>query len=176
MNKVSKKLLLNQLINISWTTVAFAPVLVYYSGGYVPRVLYIFLAVSLASGLLPARIFDLLQLSSDPQFYRRIGVLKIRNFVQDGDLINRSIRQELPGHRIIRNKSSLSKYMKTIDMYERFHFICLIFFLLTALLAFRDTRYYLGIIITAGNFLYNVCPILLQQYNKLKVSKLIGKS
>ena len=172
MKTVSKKLMLNQLINISWTLLAFTPILIYWSGQHFYTTIYIYLAISAIFGLVPKHIFERLQLSYKPEFYERLGVKKIRHFVQDGDIINRSIRKDLPHHRIIRDKSSLVKYLKTVEMYERYHFICLIFFLLISVHAFENSRYTISIIITTCNFLYNVCPILLQQFNTARVLNL----
>ena len=170
---MSKKLLINQLINFFWTIISFAPVTIYAFTVSNFWTIYFFIIVSILFGFLPTLVFKHIQLSRDPRFYEKLGVKKIRNFVQDGDIINRSIRKSLPHHRITCNRHSVVKYLKTVEMYERYHFICLIFFSLIGVHAFLHLRYNLGILITACNFLYNVCPILLQQFNKARVWKIV---
>lgn len=167
--------MLNQLINIGWTLLAFIPILVYLSSQSSYEAFYIFLVISLTFGFLPKQIFDRLQISRNPQLYKRLGVKRIRQFVQDGDIINRAIRKDLPQHCRIRDRTSLNKYLKTVEMYERYHFICLIFFLLISIQALMNLRYGIGALIITCNFLYNACPILLQQFNKSRILKL-GKS
>ena len=174
MKRISKKLLLNQFINFFWTIISFTPVIIYaFTAGPVWTI-YFFIVISILSGLLPKYIFDHIQLSRDPQFYEKLGVKKIRKFVQDGDIVNRSMRTSLTHHRIITNRNSVVKYLKTVEMYERYHFMCLTFFSLISLHAFFHSQLKLGILITACNFLYNVCPILLQQFNKARVLQITG--
>jgi len=43
MKTVSKKLMLNQLINISWTLLAFTPILIYWSGQHFYTTIYIYI-------------------------------------------------------------------------------------------------------------------------------------
>lgn len=112
-----------------------------------------------------------MQLSGAPKFYERFGVKIIRRFVQDGDIASKSLRS---GGRVIMNKARAQKYLNTIEMYERYHFLCLIFFLLTSLHAAANSRIAAALIIAACNIIYNVYPMLLQQYNKARILKLSG--
>jgi hypothetical protein len=118
---------------------------------------------------LPEKILNLLTLSSNRRFYERIGVKQVRRFVQNGDLVKSvSTKQKL---QIVNNLSQALEYRKTIAMYERFHWICFTFFLLTAILCFAEGRIETALIITIANLLYNVSSILLQQYNKIRIRK-----
>ena len=130
---------------------------------------YIFGGISIISLFLPAR---LLQISSNPKFYEDIGVRFIRKFVQDGDLVKRFIKKGKPQYSIIKNKTNALSYGSTIVMYERYHFLCFVFFLLTAFYAVYTGKYSLGLIIIMANIVYNICPILLQQYNRARLLKL----
>ncbi|SEI43865.1 hypothetical protein SAMN04487995_0736 [Dyadobacter koreensis] len=153
--------MLNQLINVGWTILVFTPVVIYSDSMRSLKIIYIFSVISALCGFLPKKIFDSFKFSADPQFHERFGVRKIRNFVQDGDLISRSIRKDLPHHRTIKGKEMFRKYLKTVEMYEHYHIICLIFFLLLTIYAVSNHGFGIGIIVTAGNLLYNICPILL---------------
>ena len=109
-------------------------------------------------------------LSSNRRFYEKIGVKQIRKFVQNGDLV-KSITPK-PKQQVVNNLSQAQRYMKTIAMYERFHWVCFAFFLLTAILCFYEGRVEPGLMIMAANLLYNAGSILLQQYNKIRIRKL----
>jgi hypothetical protein len=110
-----------------------------------------------------------MQLSAAPKFYERFGVKTIRRFVQDGDIASKRLRSE---GRVIMNKARAQKYLQTIEMYERYHFLCFVFFLLTSFHAAANSKAAAALIIAACNIIYNVYPLLLQQYNKARILKL----
>jgi hypothetical protein len=168
-----KKEFLNQFINFVWTTLCFAPVLSYWIEVYSGPLLYFFVAVSLIFGFLPARFFQSIQLSQSSGFYEKAGVRWVRKFVQNGDFIKRITQKEEKEKRVIKDRKAIEKYLKTIAMYERYHFVCLVFFLLTTLhAAFYKAFIYSAIIFTC-NFFYNISPIFLQQYNRVRILKLL---
>ena len=165
---------LNQIINLFWTAVCFAPLLSYWLNEEIDFYFYIFTLVSLITAFLPNRVFDLLAFSSNRKFYERLGAKTIRKLVQNGDIVKTmSAENRRP---IIRDISHARKYLKNIAMYERFHWACLVFFLLTSITAFFRGYLLTGLLITAANLLYNFSSILLQQYNKLRIKKLITES
>jgi hypothetical protein len=159
---------MNQAINFFWTILCFIPVIAFWRGADIFW-LYIFIGISVVSLLLPAK---LLQLSRNPKFYESLGVKFIRKLVQSGDYANRLIRRKNPQYKLIKNKANVAQYMRTIIMYERYHFLCFIFFLLTTIYALIHLRYVFVMLIIISNIIYNVCPILLQQYNRARVLKL----
>lgn len=166
---VYKRETLNQLINFFWTVLCFAPILWFWITEGINIYFYLFLVFSLALGILPEKMLNLLTLSSKKRFYERMGVKQIRRFVQNGDLVKSvSTKQKL---QIVNNLSQALQFKKTIAMYERFHWICFTFFLLSAILCITAGRIETGLIITAANLLYNVSSILLQQYNKIRIRK-----
>jgi hypothetical protein len=132
---------------------------------------YIFLGVAVVSLLLPAR---LLQLSNSPRFYEALGIKLIRKFVQNGEYVNRLIRKSKPDYKVVKDKQQAAQYLNTIAMYNRFHFLCLVFFMLTFAHAIISAKYLLALLIFMANLIYNVCPILLQQYNRARLLR-IGK-
>jgi glycosyl-4,4'-diaponeurosporenoate acyltransferase len=121
---------------------------------------------------MPEKILNLFTLSSNRRFYERIGVRQVRRFVQNGDVAKGMAGKEK--EKVVNNVSQARYYLKTISMYERFHWICFIFFLFTAILCFYKMRIELGFMIFIANLLFNVSSILLQQYNKIRIRNLTG--
>lgn len=157
---------MNQAINFFWTIVCFMPVGIcwYTAGSLVPC--YWFLAASLLCLFIPARM---LQISNNPAFYTRVGIKFFRKFVQNGDYVNRFIRKSKPAYKLIKNRESATSYTKTLAIYHAYHFGCLVFFALTMVYTVINTDYMLAVIIAFSNILYNVYPILLQQYNRARI-------
>jgi hypothetical protein len=133
------------------------------------QLLYVLIFVSLFSLIIPAK---LLQLSTNPKFYERLGIKFIRKLVQNGDYANRLIRKKNPQYKLIKSKDHARRYMHTVKMYERYHFLFFIFFLLTSLFALIITQYAYFVVIMLANIVYNVSPILLQQYNRARLLRL----
>jgi hypothetical protein len=125
---------------------------------------------NILSLFIPAR---LLQLNNTSKFYERFGVKFIRRFVQNGDYVTRHIKKSYPRYKLIKDRTQALKYIKTIMMYERYHFLCFVFFLLTAIAAIAGHHYFHFALIILCNIIYNVCPIMLQQYNRTRVLSLI---
>jgi hypothetical protein len=159
---------MNQAINFFWTIICFIPVIAFWMAADTFW-LYIFIGISVVSLLMPAK---LLQLSSKPSFYENLGVKFIRKLVQGGDYANRLIKIKNPRYKLIKNKASVAQYMRTIIMYERYHFLCFVFFMLSAVYALINQHYIFFVLIIIANIIYNVCPILLQQYNRARVLKI----
>ena len=101
-----------------------------------------------------------------------LGVKSIRKFVQNGDIVNAMTDKQK--HASIKGRSQAKQYLKTIAMYERFHWICFTFFLLTAISCFLKGYVKLGVAVTAANLLYNLGSILLQQYNGIRIRRITG--
>jgi len=166
-----KREALNQFINFFWTILSFAPVIWFWIKEGIDLYFYFFLATSVIVAIIPEKVLSYFTLSSSRRLYERLGVKHIRKFVQNGAIVNAMSNQE---KRVtINGITEAKKYLRTIAMYERFHWFCFIFFLLTTILCFYRGRWRLALIITLANILYNVCAILLQQYNKIRIKKMI---
>lgn len=113
-----------------------------------------------------------LQLSNNPNFYARTGVKFVRKFVQNGDYINRFIRKRNPTHGAIKNKENAVAYLKTTAVAEVYHLFCLVFFTLTISYTLMLGHYLIAAITALTNVLYNIYPILLQQYNRARIAKI----
>jgi len=163
---------MNQFINFFWTILGFAAVVAYWVSAGLSAWFYLFLIASIIPAFLPQKVADHLQLSNNTKFYERLGIRFIRKFVQHGDLANRMARRNNPRYHVIRQSATPASYLKTIMMYERYHLICFIFFLLTSLIAILNGYYLQFLLITISNILYNFYPILLQQYNRLRILRI----
>jgi hypothetical protein len=160
---------MNQVVNLFWTILCFIPLITYWITAGRLLWCFIFIGLSMLSLLLPLKY---LHLSNSPTFYEAWGVRFIRKFVQQGEYVNRFIRKSNPNYRIVKHKSNAAQYLKTTLMYERFHFLCFVFFIATAIHALISGHYLLVIIILIANVIYNVYPMLLQQYNRARIVRL----
>lgn len=160
---------MNQFINFFWTALGFAALFAYWFSAGLSAWFYLFIGLSIIPAILSRSFFYKVQLSHNTKFYERLGVRFIRKFVQYGDFANRLARKSYPAHPIIRRTINPDGYLSTIMMYERYHFICFIFFLLTSIMAMVQGRYLIALLIAISNVVYNVCPILLQQFNRIRV-------
>ncbi|WP_460685639.1 glycosyl-4,4'-diaponeurosporenoate acyltransferase CrtO family protein [Niabella aquatica] len=170
---IQKRDIFNQAINFFWSILCLVPIFWFWFKEGINNIYFrLFLGIALIIGLLPRSILNLLTFSSQRNFYERLGVKFIRKFVQNGDAVNSL--NHTKGIANAKGKKHFRTYTKTIAMYERYHWICLTFFLLTTLYCFAYGYVKFGILISIANTLYNFCPILLQQYNKLRIKKLFN--
>ncbi|RWY47929.1 glycosyl-4,4'-diaponeurosporenoate acyltransferase CrtO family protein [Mucilaginibacter gilvus] len=163
---------MNQAVNFFWTILCFTPVITVWANHYSVLWFCVFLMLSVLSQIFPA---SLIQLSSNPKFYERLGVKLVRKFVQNGQYASRYIRKGDPDYKVIKSKTTALQYQNTIIMYERFHLICFIFFVLTAAYALLGSQFTLAIIVLSANIVYNIYPILLQQYNRARLLRISRK-
>jgi TM2 domain-containing membrane protein YozV len=172
--------MLNQLINIFWTMASFAVFGIYW-GLYLaekrsPLVLIAFVVISVLVYAIPARWLSILTLGKNRKFYERIGIKLFRYFVQNGTLVNRIQRKFTAKSGIIHNLREARNYLRTIAMQERFHYCCFILFSLSTVDAFYIGKPGMALLIILFNILYNAYPILLQQYNRLRINLVLLNS
>ena len=164
--------LLNQLINLFWTIISFTSVLWFWVTTGIDLYFYLILGAAIATGMLPMSIFNLFTLSSNKKTYERLGVRHIRKFVQNGDAVKTyTTRKNLQ----ISSPLHAQRYLETIAMYERYHWACFVFFILTAILCFCKTQWKIGLAIVIANTFYNLGSICLQQYNKIRIRKMMER-
>ncbi|MFD2935120.1 glycosyl-4,4'-diaponeurosporenoate acyltransferase CrtO family protein [Spirosoma flavum] len=139
-----------------------------------PTWLYAFLSISFLPFLVPNGLFDRIQPSSSAGFYTRLGIRTIRKYTQDGDLINQWLKRKFPGYSPTK-RGSLQQHVGKSYINEKFHVGCFLFFLLSSLYAFHQGCWGWVAIILISNLMYNVYPILLQQYNRIRLTQLIQR-
>jgi hypothetical protein len=171
--------MLNQIINLFWTLLSFATVVVYWGQYFAekrsPLILIVSVVISILIYAIPTRWLRKLTISNDKKMYERIGVKLLLYVVQNGTLVNRIQRKYYKKPGIIHNRKQVQDYLKTIVMQEKFHYCCFTLFLLSAISAFSTGKPGVALLIMLCNILYNVYPILLQQYNRLRIQKLLNQ-
>ncbi len=168
-------ILYNQLINFFWSVLAFAPI-VYFCYLYLPlNLLYIFTGISCLVIFIPESLLNKIQLSRSTQVYNRIGIRFIKKYTQDGDLVNRYIKNKHPKYKYVASKDSIKKLIGKSYMNEKFHYLVFIFFICISIYAFMLGLVTWGIFINIANIIYNLYPIFLQQYNRIRINALLKR-
>jgi hypothetical protein len=152
----------NQLLNIVWTIIGFLPVCLFWFNVEIGLSFLISLICSFVAACLPERIYIQLHISKDYKKFEALGVRFLKRFSQHGDFKKNGAK-------------GIKSYLGTLAMFERFHYICLVFFLASCIYAFLDQQIVLGLMIFLANAIYNVFPILLQQYNRLRMMKVLNQ-
>ncbi|OON71112.1 hypothetical protein B0919_03740 [Hymenobacter sp. CRA2] len=155
--------------NVLWSVLGLAPVVVFAYQHMERPWLYGLSALSLLLYLVPAAGLERLRLSAQPAAYRRLGVHRLNRFAQNGELVNRRLRQHFPEFRQVQGRTSAVRRLRASYHLERFHLVLLLFFLLTSLYA--AARGYLGwaLLILLANVGYNLYPMWLQQYLRARL-------
>lgn len=163
----------NMIPNILWSVIFLSPISVFCYSNMRMKIFFIFLAISILTIFLPKNILIFFQLGKTASLYKKAGVAYINKFTQNGDIINRILRKKYPGYSIIAKENfSTNKILQQTYMFEKFHFILFSFFILTAAYAVFQQFYWWAFFITITNVIYNIYPILLQQYIRIRLSSL----
>lgn len=161
--------LINQAINLVWTALLFAPVILFWFRYYDATIFFCLLGISLLPLLMNEASLRGLQLSKNRKFYEKLGIRKIQAVTQDGRLVKNLTNKRHAGHIVIRNRRDIELYKSQINMYEKYHLICLLFFTGCTIYGLINSEYYLSVWILISNIFYNVVPLLIQQYNKIRI-------
>lgn len=122
---------------------------------------------------LPKPVFRWLRLSSNPAVYRRLRVALLIKVTQDAGWIRR-----LSGsseRRVRRNEKAIAKVVSDTWVRERFHFGVFVFCGLCSAVALWQARVGWFVGLSCLNVVYNVYPIWLQQYLRLRVERCQGR-
>lgn len=159
----------NMIPNLLWSILHLSPAAI-FCFRYMPTLwIYSGLGVCFLLGLLPKAFFNRLQLGSNTGIYKKIGIGVARRYAQDGDLVNKLIRKRFPAYRIMESRTSMQAYIGRTYFYERFHFMVLTFMLFLSVCALLQHRPGWGLLMILNNVLYNLYPMFLQQYNRLRL-------
>lgn len=163
----------NQVINVFWTVLCFIPILQYWIPNYHRTDFFVSLGLSLSTFFIPTHYFKFLHISTNRKVYERLGIKWIQACTQNGLFVGNFIRNRDPGFRHIRNIKDLGRFKSQINIYEKYHLACFIFFLITFCLAMKQNAYASLIYIGLANVIYNVFPLLIQQYNKTRLHLIV---
>jgi len=159
----------NQIVNLFWTAICFIPILRLWYLYYHPTILFVSLAVSFLPALIPAEYFSMLQISRNRRFYESLSIKSLQSFTQDGRLVSALAKKKNHDYRLIKKRVIHKNYKSQIAIYERYHMLCLAFFLVSLVYAIYQEAFLISILILISNIIYNIIPILIQQYNKLRL-------
>ncbi|MFC3198067.1 hypothetical protein ACFOET_10645 [Parapedobacter deserti] len=161
----------SHLLNIGWSVIFFTPLLMYWMEVGIDKWLSVLIMLSIVTAFVPRQILHKLRIYKNKKSYEKWRLKTFRKFVQEGDHSWATKTRT----RSISNPLKAKQYLGKIDMYERFHWCCLIFFLLSSLHCFLHDRGTYGILITVANVVFNIPTILLQQYNRLRIEGLMKR-
>jgi hypothetical protein len=165
---------LNTIIVALMCSSTLTPAVIFYTTGPGKFTwLMIFVVVSYLMSRLPKSFYDRFQISTDMQVYRKMGVHQFKRFATNGDIINNRIRARYPSFRNVTNFESLKKKLNETYFVEKSHTVLFVFCLLTSLYAFWAAAYTTAVIIFIGNVVFNWYPNLLQQYNRVRYTRIV---
>jgi glycosyl-4,4'-diaponeurosporenoate acyltransferase len=160
----------NMIPNVAWSVLNLVPLSMYCYNWVDHKSLYTSIALSIMPGFFPNSFYDRIQLGRTARTYKRLGVGFVNKLAQNGTIINGLIKKKFPDYKMITpGRSSVNKLLEQTYMFEKFHFIMFIFFILITAYALVKNDFWWSIVITVTNVLYNVYPNLLQQYIRLKL-------
>jgi len=165
----------NLIPTISWSLLGFTPI-GYFCYAYMELLwLYTFLTLGVATLFLPNSFFMLIRLSSNTSTYQKIGIRITKKLTQDGDLVNRSVQRRFPKHKSFQTNSAMKKLITRSYFHEKTHFAMLVFFLLASVYAIFHNLIFWACAITLTNLVFNLYPIFLQKYNRLRIEHAIKR-
>ena len=165
----------NMLPNLIWSIVFLFPLVVFCYSKMPAKWFFVLLSISLPAAFLPNFFFNRLQVSKGDLFYKKAGVNFIGKFTQNGKILNRFIKKRFPEYKRFAGKGDV--YKKLINqtyMFEKFHFILFVFFFATMLFAINNGFYIWASFLLIANVFYNVYPILLQQFIRIRLRRING--
>ena len=162
--------LYNTVPSFFWSVVNLVPVSVFCYRYADAWLFWTTLGIASLSILLPRTFFKHIQLSSTPAIYRKVGVHFINRFTQHGAIVNQWVRKKYPTYKVVPlNRQAIQRHYRQTYMFEKFHFMLFVFF--AVMMCYALVKEYIGwsLVLLVTNILYNIYPILLQQYVRIKL-------
>ncbi|TDN39673.1 hypothetical protein E4631_09700 [Hymenobacter sp. UV11] len=162
----------NAVPNVVWSVLAFGP-LVVACAHYVERPwLWVVVVVSLSAYAWPVAWLRRLQLSGRVAQYERLGVPAVGRLAQQGALVNRLLRRRYPGYRVLAGLQGVARLVSATYQQERFHWAGLVGFGLVSGHEAAVGHWGWALGLTGLNVGYNLYPIWLQQYLRIRLRHL----
>jgi hypothetical protein len=162
----------NAVPSVFWSVLHLVPLTVFCYQYLARPWLYGMVAVSLLAYALPKAWFRHWQLSTRLAMYHRLGVPVVGLLTQHGSIVNGLIRRSYPQYRRARNRQTVVGLIGNSYHMERFHVAALLFFLLCSIVAATQGRWGWAAGLAVLNSSYNLYPIWLQQYLRLRLALL----
>ena len=165
---------LNLILIALLCSTTLAPCVIFYVGGAGEfKWLIVFIGISYLVSRLPRTFYDKIQISNNLKVYQQLKVHLFKRLSTNGDLINMQIRKKFPTHRNVKNLETVKEKLNETYVVEKSHTVLFVFCLLTTVYAFLTNAFGTAILLLIGNTLFNYYPNLLQQYNRIRYSRLI---
>lgn len=164
----------NTVPSFAWSVLNLAPPFIYVYRFLDLQWLWVLVPLCIAPYFLHKNFIDRLALSRTREFYIRLGVDVVQEFVQHGGMVNRLIRRRYPTYRIVFDKTTVHRQLSATYMFERFHLGMAVAFCVLLLHAAFSGRWEWVLLLLVCNFIYNVYPVLLQQYMRIRLKHLLG--
>ena len=162
--------LYNMIPNLLWSALGLVPISIYCYRHVLANRFSLMLVLSLFPILLPRSRMQRLMLSNSPRFYEKLGVRFINHLAQNGTVISWLVRKKDPLFTFMRpTRISVKRLIGQSYMFEKFHLVLFVFFLLVSIHAAANGDLKWMLAITACNLFYNVYPNLLQQYKRIRL-------
>ncbi len=159
----------NAVPNVLWSVLSLVPLVVFCYQHVARPWLYGFGVLSLLAYAWPIAWLHYLQLSTQPAVYHKLRVPALNHLTQHGTLVNRLLRHRYPQYRYLPSRANLVQVVRTTYHMERFHWAMLVYFL--AVIGYAVALGYWGWagVLFLLNVGYNLYPIWLQQYLRLRL-------
>jgi hypothetical protein len=130
-------------------------------------------ALAIAIGwLLPSGYYAVHDFERDGRVYVRLGIGWFKQWMIDGDRMNRRMRRIAPGYRAVRgDRDSLAVYLARVRATEQAHLIWMLATLPASGYALLVGRVRFAAIVLALNVITNLYPIWLQRYNRTRLAR-----
>jgi hypothetical protein len=161
----------NMLLNLLWSALSFIPLCIFCYTWVENNLLFLFVGLSLLPLFLSRYVIQKLQVAKKPITYKKLGVLFVQYLSQNGVFINYLIRKKYPRYKAVRrDRKSIEGLLKQTYVFEKFHLVGFLFSCLISFYAISKSLTGWAFVLMLINVVYNVYPILLQQYIRAKLS------
>lgn len=125
---------------------------------------------SLLPRALPRSYFHDHNVERSRRLYERLGVRIFKKFVLNGDAVNRWARRHNPCYRVVPRRADLDYFAEQTRSVEQSHLVLFTITLFSAFYAARIGWHGWAICLTIGNVVCNIYPVLLQRYNRARIT------
>lgn len=166
--------LVNIVLSAFWTAIFVGPVCIFCARHLEVGWICGFCVAGALSMFLPRAVIQRLAWSSDPAVYRRLRVPLVIQVTQDAGWLRRVSRKSR--RRVRRSTQALTQIQRDTWMRERFHLGLLAFYILCSIAALCQGQLWWCLVLMFANVFYNLYPIWVQQYLRLRVSRCLARS
>lgn len=165
---------LNLILIALLCSTTLAPCVIFYvTGAGQWTWLTAFIVISYLISRIPNTFYDRFQISAGLKLYKKLQVPLFKKLSTNGDLINKTIRTQYPTHRNVVNLETIKTKLQETYTVERSHTVLFVFCFMTCVYAFVINSLGTAILLFFGNLIFNYYPNLLQQYNRIRYTRVI---